>query len=98
MKREIERCLDHIDEYTVRRIADATRNSAFLEEYRLRNCMLRVEDVDDSACECWACEEYGFRTYWDFHCHPDVEHVVTDWPGAKCWCWVCAMTRVEQAA
>jgi hypothetical protein len=54
--------------------------------------------VDDSACECWACEEYGVRNYWDFYFHPDTEHAVIDWPGGRCWCWVCCMTRAGQAA
>jgi hypothetical protein len=98
LKREIERILDHIDEYDVKVVADMTRNSRFLEEYRLRNCVLRVEDVDDSGCECWACERYGMAAYWDFHFHPDGAVSVTDWPGEKCWCWVCCMGRAEVVA
>jgi hypothetical protein len=83
--------LDHLDGFTLKHLAHATRNGAFIEEYRRRNCVNRYDEIAD--CACWACERYGLGAYYDFQCHPDgdyPEHCLAD---GLCWCWVCAMAR-----
>jgi hypothetical protein len=86
--------LDSIDTPTLKQLASATRNAAFIEEYRARNCASRFEDVE--SCDCWACERYGLDgAYADFQLHPDGDYPQRYLADRRCWCWVCAMGRSE---
>jgi hypothetical protein len=99
--------LERLNGYDILHLARATRNAAFVEEYRKRNCARRNWDLCEldkvhaeiarEPCDCWACERYGLGGYCDFQCHPDF-CPPQDWPGGECWCWVCDMGRYDGSA
>jgi hypothetical protein len=82
----------HLDEFTLKHLADATRNAALIEEYRARNCVRRFEDFR-GECDCWACQRYGLGAYYDFQLHQDSYPPANCLSDGVCWCWVCAMGR-----
>ena len=86
--------VDSIDTPTLKQLAEATRNAAFIEEYRARNCASRFDD-DVESCDCWACQRYGLDAYADFQLHPDGYYPARYLADGKCWCWVCEMSRPD---
>ena len=88
--------LERLNGYELQYLARATRNAAFLEELRKRNCESRWHDVSDKVranCDCWVCERYGIEGYSDFQLHQDVYPPKSSLDNGVCYCWVCEMGR-----
>jgi hypothetical protein len=85
--------IEVLNGFELRYLADTTRNAAFAEEYRARNCVNRF-DGNPSDCDCWACVRYGLQGYAIFQLHPDSYPPETGLYG-KCWCWVCEMSQYD---